>query len=92
MDAHPRQAQSVDVTGASTARPGRYEVRVRGPIGPTILEAFPLLSARRAGRDTVLTGRLPDQSALYGLIHQLEALGLELLEVRTDSVDTDHGA
>lgn len=90
MGPHPRPAQCVDVTGASTARPGRYEVRVRGPIGPTILEAFPLLSARRAGTDTVLAGRLPDQSALYGLIHQLEALGLELLEVRsqhTDSVD-----
>jgi hypothetical protein len=29
-----------------------------------------------------LTGSLPDQSALYGVIHQLEALGLQLLEIR----------
>ena len=35
----------------------------------------------RSGQDTLLTGSLPDQSALYGVIHQLEALGLELLEI-----------
>jgi hypothetical protein len=30
----------------------------------------------------VLTGPLADQAALYGLLAQLEALSLELLEVR----------
>jgi hypothetical protein len=62
--------------------PRRYEIRVRGPIGPTIMQAFPTLTATRSGHDTLLTGSLPDQSALYGVIHQLEALGLELLEIR----------
>ena len=60
----------------------RYEIRVRGPIGPTMMQAFPTLSASRSGHDTLLTGTLPDQSALYGVIHQLEALGLQLLELR----------
>jgi hypothetical protein len=60
----------------------RYELRVRGPIGPTMMQAFPTLAASRSGRDTLLTGPLPDQSALYGVIHQLEALGLHLLEIR----------
>jgi hypothetical protein len=59
-----------------------YEIRVRGLLGPTLLEAFPDLAARRQGQDTLLRGQLPDQCALYGVIHQLEALGLELLEVR----------
>jgi hypothetical protein len=36
--------------------------------------------ASRSGQETLLTGSLPDQSALYGVIHQLEALGLQLLE------------
>ena len=27
-------------------------------------------------------GSLPDQCALYGVIHQLEALGLQLLDIR----------
>ena len=31
----------------------------------------------------MLSGSLPDQSALYGVIHELEALGLELLEIRS---------
>jgi hypothetical protein len=30
----------------------------------------------------VLTGTLPDQSALYGVLSRLQALGLELVEVR----------
>jgi hypothetical protein len=38
--------------------------------------------ASRSGQETLLTGSLPDQSALYGVIHQLEALGLQLLEIR----------
>jgi hypothetical protein len=62
--------------------PRRYEIRVRGPIGPTMMQAFPTLTAARSGQDTLLTGSLPDQSALYGVIHQLEALGLQLLEIR----------
>ena len=67
-------------TGGREAR--RYEIRVRGPIGPTMMQAFPTLALSRSGQDTLLTGSLPDQSALYGVIHQLEALGLELLEIR----------
>ena len=62
--------------------PRRYEVRVRGPLGPTIMQAFPTLTASRSGHDTLLTGSLADQSALYGVIHELEALGLQLLEIR----------
>jgi hypothetical protein len=34
------------------------------------------------GGETVLTGPLEDRSALYGILAQVEALGLELLEVR----------
>ena len=60
----------------------RYEIRVRGPIGPTMMQAFPTLAASRSGQDTLLIGSLPDQCALYGVIHQLEALGLQLLEIR----------
>jgi hypothetical protein len=66
-------------TGGRTQQP--YEIRVRGPIGPTMMQAFPTLAATRNGQDTLLTGSLPDQSALYGVVHQLEALGLQLLEI-----------
>jgi hypothetical protein len=60
----------------------RYQIRVRGRLGPTIRSAFPGLRARADGGDTVLTGVLADQAALYGVLAEAEALGLELLEVR----------
>jgi hypothetical protein len=65
-----------------TAGSEDYEIRVRGAIGPTIMQAFPTLTATRSGDDTLLAGSLSDQSALYGVIHELEALGLQLLEIR----------
>jgi hypothetical protein len=34
------------------------------------------------GSETVLTGVLTDQSAVFGVVAQIEALGLELLELR----------
>jgi hypothetical protein len=59
-----------------------YEIRVRGHLGPRMLRAFAALAARTDGGDTLLKGRLVDQAALYGVIAKLEALGLDLLEVR----------
>jgi hypothetical protein len=59
-----------------------YEIRVRGLLGETLLMAFPGLRARAHGTETVLTGALPDQAALYGVLGHMEALGLELLELR----------
>ena len=66
----------------------RYQIRVRGGLGRTIRAAFPELQAQPQGQDTVLTGILPDQAALYGALAQIEALGLELLEVRRESPDS----
>lgn len=60
----------------------QYEFRVRGHLGAKMLRAFPALRARIRDGDTVLTGQLPDQAALYGVIAKAEALGLELLELR----------
>ena len=34
------------------------------------------------GGETVLNGFLEDQSAVFGVLAQIEALGLELLELR----------
>ena len=71
------------VTGARhDPPPHRYRIRVRGRLGPTIRCACPSLQARASGGDTVLTGSLPDRAALYGVLAEIEALGLELLEVR----------
>jgi hypothetical protein len=34
------------------------------------------------GAETVLTGLLEDRSAVFGVLGQIESLGLELLELR----------
>jgi hypothetical protein len=58
-----------------------YQIRIRGHLGPTMRRAFSGLHAQTQGRDTLLTGAVPDQAALHGLLAQVETLGLELLEV-----------
>ena len=58
-----------------------HEIRVRGRLGDALLGAFPGLNAQAHGAETVLTGELPDQAALHGVLAQIEALGLELLEL-----------
>ena len=58
-----------------------YSIRIRGRLGATVLSAFPALVPRQQGAHTVLTGLL-DQSALHGVLAEIEALGLDLLEVR----------
>ena len=62
--------------------PRRYQISVHGRLGQTMRAAFPGLQVSTDGDDTVLTGTLADQAALYGVLAEIEALGLELLEVR----------
>jgi len=59
----------------------RYMIRINGHLGATLLSAFPEMASRRRGPETVLTGVL-DQPGLYGVLAEIEALGLDLLEVR----------
>ena len=59
----------------------RYMIRINSHLGATLLSAFPAMAWERQGAETVLTGVL-DQPGLYGVLAEIEALGLELLEVR----------
>ena len=67
--------------GVMDPAPVLYAIRIHGHLGATVLSAFPAMVPQRHGADTVLTGRL-DRSALYGVLAEIEALGLDLLEVR----------
>ena len=62
--------------------PGFYAIRIKGRLGATALSAFPSMAAELEGSETVLTGALEDRSALFGVLAQIEALGLELVELR----------
>jgi hypothetical protein len=61
--------------------PALYMIRVDGHLGAMVLSAFPGMAPRQKDTHTLLTGWL-DQSALYGVLAEMEALGLVLLEVR----------
>jgi hypothetical protein len=60
-----------------------YEITVRGRLSAALAGAFDDLSATPAGAGTVIRGEVPDQAALFGVLERLDALGLELLEVRS---------
>jgi hypothetical protein len=80
MRAHSYRHDSPDMNRHATS--AAYEIRVRGVLSETLLVAFPNFQARSQDGDTILTGSLADQAALYGVLGEIEALGLELLEVR----------
>ena len=59
-----------------------FEIRVRGTLPPDLASEFEHLEAVVVPAGTVLRGVVPDQAALYGVLLRLQALGLELVEVR----------
>jgi hypothetical protein len=68
--------------GSVRAKHNLYCIRVKGRLGVTALSAFPTMAHRVDGTETVLTGLLEDRSAVFGVLGQVEALGLELIEFR----------
>jgi hypothetical protein len=67
--------------GGMDPAPAPYLIRINGHLGATALSTFPALAPSHHGACTVLTGLL-DRSALYGVLAEIEALGLDLLELR----------
>lgn len=60
----------------------RYEVRVAGSVPPPVLSELQDIEVAAQELRTVLSGRFQDQAALYGFLHRLRALGLDIVEVR----------
>ena len=67
--------------GLMGAAPVLYAIRINGHLGAMALSAFPAMTSQLQDAQTVLT-RLLDRSALYGVLAEIEALGLDLVEVR----------
>jgi len=60
-----------------------YELRVRGPVPPELLEE---IGAEDFGEEPPLTNlrtEPTDQPGLHGMLQRLRSLGLDLMEVRT---------
>ena len=60
----------------------RYEIRVRGRIGKSLLSRFDGFDAEVEPAETILSGAITDQAALHGVLERIQGLGLELVEVR----------
>jgi hypothetical protein len=58
-----------------------YEIRVAGAVPEQDLRDMGAVTLAVDQVNTVLYG-IPDQSALYGLLARLQALGIEVVEVR----------
>jgi len=66
-----------------------YELRVRGRLSGALAAEFARmrLDVRELPPTTRLHGEVEDQTALYGLLRQIEGLGLEVVDVRRVSLD-----
>jgi hypothetical protein len=77
-----------DTSAGHSDDPGRYEIRLKGHLGPRWAARFDGLTlTTRADGTTLIDGPVVDQSALHGLLRALRDLGLPLLSVT--QVDPD---
>jgi hypothetical protein len=65
----------------------QIEIRVKGQINQQWSEWFDGLVISHSDPDeTILTGLVPDQAALYGIISRLRDLGLSMCSLRSEEV------
>lgn len=62
--------------------PAWYELRVESVLDSCWAYSFDGLQISSEGRETVISGLVPDQSALHGLLAKICDLGLCLISVR----------
>lgn len=71
--------------------PVKYKIRVKGHLDQTWLDnwATELVAAPQNNGDTIISGPIADQPALYGLLKKIGQLGLPLLLVKQLSGSPD---
>ena len=62
--------------------PAHYEVRVQGVLDARWSQWFEGLQLRSEADQTILSGTLPDQPALHGILDRVRDLGLSIIAVR----------
>jgi hypothetical protein len=69
----------------------KVEVTIKGHIDPGWKGWFEGLDIKPSEKDTTqLTGCVPDQSALYGILSRLRDLGLELITIESTELPHDN--
>ena len=72
------------MNNAATTDPdgsGWYEIRLTGRLDPRWSARFDGMNLTTGDGFTLLAGRVVDQAALHGLLHQLRDMGLPLVSV-----------
>jgi len=68
-----------------------YEIRIEGHLPPQWMDWFEGLTVRlEEDGDTVLTGAVVDQAALYGLLKKVRDLGMPLVSVNRVQFNQTH--
>ena len=63
-------------------KPSVYQIRVKGNLDRKWTDWFDGFKIERIGDDvTLLTGSVPDQAALHGILNKIRDLGLPLLSM-----------
>jgi hypothetical protein len=76
-DVTQRAAPAADPIGST-----RYQIRLRGQLGPLWSDWFDGLAITWDDNgDTLLTGSVADQSALHGLLRKVRDLGVTLVSI-----------
>jgi hypothetical protein len=77
------EIQQTSTTGREhVTAPARYEIRVEGLLDDHWTAWFEGLQVSSEGPHTVLSGLLPDESALHGVLAKVRDLGMHLISVR----------
>ena len=86
----PLSAQPLSVQPLS-AEPMVYQIRIKGHLGGQWAEWFAEMTiTRELNGDSLLTGEVVDQAALFGLLRKVRDLGLPLLSVVCVEEDSIH--
>ena len=67
---------------AAAGGPAVYEISLRGRLDPARSAWFSGMKVILLGEDTLMTGEVRDQPALYGLLARIRDLGLPLISLR----------
>jgi hypothetical protein len=64
-----------------------YVITVRGVAGPSVRAAFDDVDVSAVGDTTIMRRAGTDQAALHGLLHRIQKLGLDVLDVHLESAE-----
>lgn len=74
---------SVNNTDQATPRQPIYEIRLKGHLDHRWFYRFEGMAIDyQANGDTLLTGPVADQSALFGILNHVRSIGIPLLDVK----------